>query len=67
VALKSTVGDGDTALYTASLVGSASAGTGSSSVVTTGTGSSMASATGTAMTTSASSGAGRRVSVPWRW
>jgi hypothetical protein len=68
VALQMTIGDGNTALYTASLVstpGTAEMGSTSVSATGTGTGASTGTAVGTAMTTRASSGADRRVNVPW--
>jgi Serine carboxypeptidase len=69
-ALQMTIGDGGTALYTASLVstpGIAEMGSASVSATGTGTGTSTGTAVGTAMTTSASSGADRRVNLPWLW
>lgn len=66
VALQTTIGNGHTMLYTASLV--STPGTlevGSTSVSATGT--STGTAVGTAMSTRASSRADRRVNVPWLW
>jgi hypothetical protein len=70
VALEATILlPGPTILYTAPLVSTAEAETGSASTTAGAsvTGSATSTAAGTAVSTGASSGAGRRVRVPWRW